>query len=81
MGSPDSSVDIVLGYRLEGREDWFRFHAGARKLYVLHSVQTRSRAKPTSPIHCVPRLLFAGLKRSERETDYSLQFSLEAANE
>jgi hypothetical protein len=41
-----SSVGVVRGYRLDGRELGVRFLAGTRNLYLLHRIHTCSEAHP-----------------------------------
>jgi hypothetical protein len=49
----DSSVNIVTGYELDGREIRVQFLAEAKYLSLPHSVQTASGVNLTTHVHLV----------------------------
>jgi hypothetical protein len=78
--SRDSSVSIVLGYRLGDWGSGVRFPVGAGNLSLHHCVQNCSGAHRAScPMGT--RGSFPGVKRPGREADQSLHLVLRSKNE
>jgi hypothetical protein len=66
----DSSVGIVLGYRLDDRGSRVRFPAGARSFSLHHHVQNSSGAHSVSCLMGT-KVSFPGGKAAGREADHS----------
>jgi hypothetical protein len=76
MESRDSSVGIVLGYRLDDRGSGFDSWQGLR--IFLFTMVSRTALGPTQPpIQWVPGAVSLGVKRPGREADHSPPSSAE----
>jgi hypothetical protein len=79
LKSCDSSVGIVLGYRLDNRGSRVRFPVGAGNFSLHHCVQNGSAAHPASyPMGT--RGSFPGVKQQGCEADHSPPSSAEVRN-